>query len=91
MEEKARELDQAAANATRRAAREARGAVRQQVRDLIADIEELTLSLRDAAYPYVRERPWQLMGAALAAGFIIGLLLKQGEHADGGDVRFVRP
>lgn len=90
MEEKARELDQAAANATRRAAREAGGTVRQQVRDLMTDIEELTQSLRDAADPYVRERPWQLMGAAVAAGIIIGLLLKRREHSAGGDTSYLQ-
>lgn len=79
MEQMARELDWAAANATRRAARETRAAVYQQARDFLANVEAFSQSLREAAELYVRARPWQMIGVALAAGIIVGLLLGRRE------------
>src|ERR1700694_793455 len=46
-----RELNQAVRGATREAARQARGAANQEVRRLIADVEDLIRRVGDAAYP----------------------------------------
>ena len=79
MEEMARELDWAAANATRRAAREARAVVYRQARTLMIDVEALAQSFREAAELHVRARPWEMIGLAVTAGVIIGLLLGRRE------------
>jgi len=81
MVEAAREIDRAAAMATRRAAQEARAAVHENARTLMMDVDALAQSLREAADLYVRARPWEVLGAVVAAGVILGLLVGRREPA----------
>ena len=50
---------------------------RQRVRDIQDNAYESTAAMARATDSYARENPWQMVGVAVAVGFILGLIVSR--------------